>query len=1146
MKKRLSVLLTLILLLSSIFSGSIAAESIYTVKDGDVLWKIAKQYNLSWEDLSDYNTLANPHLIYVGQKIKVPSADELAASKAPEQTVTILATSDLHGRIYPYDYAIDAADTDAGLAKIATLIKEERANSKNVVLMDLGDTVQDNSAELFNSDPVHPMVKALNLLKYDTWTLGNHEFNFEKSFLDNNIKTFKGTVLSANITKADGSYFVKPYTIINRNGVKIAVVGITPPAVPQWEAAAPAHFDGLTFNPTIESTKKVLEEIKGKYDILVGAFHLGQTGEYDYAGAEAIANECPEFDVIFMGHAHSKIAEVEVNGVKLVEPGAYGWALSKAEIKVVKAEGAYSVESVMTSNLESMNVEADAEVLEAFAYVNEKSIEDANIVVGTVTETYVDRVDYITGQSKVTTMPTIQVEDSSLIDLINDVQLFYTKAEISSAAAFKSEMNLVAGDFKKKDVANIYLYPNTLMGVNITGKNLKAYMEWSASYFNTYVPGDVTVSFDQNIRGYNYDMFAGIVYDIDLSQPAGSRIKNATIKGKAINDDQVYKLAVNNYRFGTLLGLKLVEATDKYYDSYELMQDAGRIRDLIIKYIREQRDGKATPSVDNNWKLIGNTFEHPLKAQALDMVKSGEIEIPVSADGRTLNIESVNIYKLIKEGVFPDYKSITILHTNDMHGFFVEGAYDGMGAAKMMTFFDKMRALSANTLTLDAGDATQGANIVTLTKGENAIKILNALSYDAMTLGNHEFDYGSEQLLKNITAADFPMLAANITVTATGKDYATPYIIKEVDGLKVAIFGLATPETTYKTHPDNVVGLTFKDPFETAKALVPTLKAQADIVIGLVHLGDEGEYVNSKLAGIEGLDVVIDGHSHSTYANGKLVDGLLIASTGEKTKNVGVIELSVKDKTIVSKDAYLYTKAQSLSSTDEPTMKALIDTLQAVNSEIENEVVASTPEVLVGEKAVVRTGESNLGNLIAESLLDISGADVALTNGGGIRSSIDVGDITKGEVLTVLPYGNTVRVIEVTGADLVAAIENGVSDYPVAKGAFPHIAGMTVEFDSSKEKSNRVVSLKIGGVAVDLTKTYTLATNDYLVAGGDTYSMFVGKKVVAEYGAMDEVLINFINKNGIEKGALTGRIKDISAATTAVIFDFFAFFKKAA
>jgi 5'-nucleotidase len=488
--------------------------------------------------------------------------------------------------------------------------------------------------------------------------------------------------------------------------------------------------------------------------------------------------------------------------------------------------------------------------------------------------------------------------------------------------------------------------------------------------------------------------------------------------------------------------------------------------------------------------------------------------------------------------MFPDYKSLTLLHTNDMHGFFVEGTYDGMGAAKMATYFKMMEAENPNTLILDAGDATQGANLVTLSKGEKAFDILNALGYDAMATGNHEFDYDQAQLLSNVALADFPVLAANIK-NADGSDFLTPYVIKEVDGLKVAIFGLITPDTTFLSHPDNSVGLTFEDPIETAAELVPMLSEEADVVVALVHLGDQGsDYTSTALANaVEGMDIIIDGHSHSTYPYGEMVNGTLIASTGEKTKNIGVIEFAIKADEVVSLDAHLFTKAQSLSLEDDAAVAAIVDAIKADNAVIEDEIVSKTTEILDGERANVRIGETNLGNLIAESLLDVSGADVALTNGGGIRASIDVGDITKGEVLTVLPYGNTVRVIELTGADIWAAIENGITDYPEQKGAFPHIAGMTVEFDSSKEANSRVVSIEIGGVAIDLSKTYTLATNDYLVSGGDGYTMFTGKNVVAEFGAMDEVLIDFINANGTEKGAITDRLKDIAGVVTSFIFD---------
>ncbi len=240
------------------------------------------------------------------------------------------------------------------------------------------------------------------------------------------------------------------------------------------------------------------------------------------------------------------------------------------------------------------------------------------------------------------------------------------------------------------------------------------------------------------------------------------------------------------------------------------------------------------------------------------------------------------------------------------------------------------------------------------------------------------------------------------------------------------------------------------------------------------------------------------------------------------------IELTLKDGMVVSKVASMFTKDQAAELTDDVAMTALVGEIKAANDIITEEVVAESPVVLDGEKPNVRTGETNLGNILAESLLDISGADVAFTNGGGIRSSIDVGPVTKGEVLTVLPYGNTVRVIELTGADVLAAIENGIDSYPEAKGAFPHIAGMTVTFDSSKEAGSRVVELKIAGTLVDPAATYTLATNDFLVSGGDGYSMFKGKKVVAEFGAMDEVLIDYMNGNGFDKAVEDDRIKDIA------------------
>jgi len=569
----------------------------------------------------------------------------LATIVSAATTITILQTSDMHGRIYPHDYALDANDKDAGFAKIKVLVDKERSVNPNVILIDCGDTIQDNSAELFNDLPVHPMISAMNMMNYDVWALGNHEFNFELSFLEKNIKAFNGAVLSANIYKKGTSErWVQPYNIFKKQGVRVAVVGMIPPAIPTWESATPQHYEGLAFTDPMKETEKVVTELAGKYDVLIGAYHIGPKGEPGYDGLEEIARKFPQFDVLFAGHAHAKYNK-EINGVKIIEPGQYGWALAKADIEVIMEGDSYKVSSISTVNIESKEIKPDQNILDKFKFVHEESVADANLVVGKIGKDFVENVDYITGKAEVTTMPTSQLFDSAIIDLINDVQMHFTGADVSSAALFNVGSNLKAGDFKKKDVAYIYKYPNTLIGLNITGENLKKYMEWSAAYYNTHKPGDLTISFNEKIRGYNYDMFSGVTYEIDLSKEAGNRVINAEIRGKALDFKKTYKLAVNNYRFGTLIKLGLVTDENKYYDSVAKYSDVpdGRIRDLIIKYTKETKNGTLNPTVDYNWKLVGFSIDKSQQAMAFEMIRNGTLTIPVSEDGRTLNIKAITV-----------------------------------------------------------------------------------------------------------------------------------------------------------------------------------------------------------------------------------------------------------------------------------------------------------------------------------------------------------------------------------------------------------------------------------------------------------------------------------------------------------------------
>lgn len=480
---------------------------------------------------------------------------------------------------------------------------------------------------------------------------------------------------------------------------------------------------------------------------------------------------------------------------------------------------------------------------------------------------------------------------------------------------------------------------------------------------------------------------------------------------------------------------------------------------------------------------------------------------------------------------------LVILHTNDTHSRILEGKYDGMGFAKLAAQVAKVRAENPNVLLLDAGDTLHGQTFATLNKGDSIVQLLNLMKYDAMTPGNHDFNYGQAQLLTLAGKMSFPLLSANIK-KADGTTLLAASAIKEIGGLKVGLFGLSTPETAYKTHPNNVAGLTFADPIAEAKAMVAQLQDKTDVIVCISHLGlDEGsEFTSKKVAeAVTGIDVIVDGHSHTVLNEGMKVGSTLIGQTGEYDKNLGMIELSVVSGKVTSSKASLFTKEQAAALVPDTALTTLITDLDKANKLITDVKVGTSAVVLNGERGKVRRGETNLGNLITAAMLDTTGADVAFTNGGGIRASIDIGDITRGEIITVLPFGNYVVVKNVTGQDLLDALELGVGKYPEENGPFPHVAGIQFTFDAGKAAGSRIVSATVKGSPINPKATYVLATNDFMAAGGDGYKMFADDKIQGEFPALDEILATYIAKSGAVSPVTDGRVKVIEAPTVTPV-----------
>ncbi|MGB6127849.1 MAG: 5'-nucleotidase C-terminal domain-containing protein [Psychrilyobacter sp.] len=472
-----------------------------------------------------------------------------------------------------------------------------------------------------------------------------------------------------------------------------------------------------------------------------------------------------------------------------------------------------------------------------------------------------------------------------------------------------------------------------------------------------------------------------------------------------------------------------------------------------------------------------------------------------------------------------------VMHVNDTHGRVEAGKYDGMGLARVSTIVKQTRAEDPNVLFLDAGDTIHGTVFAALTKGGSVVRVMNEMGYDAMTTGNHDYNYGLDRIEKLQNTMNFPVVVSNLTYKDTGEKAFKPYTIKTLpNGVRVGIFGLATPETAYKTNPTNVEAVTFDDPIASAKESVIALEAQGvNYIIALSHLGmdEDSFYTSIKVAQeVDGIDLIVDGHSHTTLEEGMWVKETLIVQSGFYDKNLGEVTIKLGENGSKVETAKLFTKEYAMENVQEdPAVRAIIDEVNTENEKITSVVVGETPILLDGERNDVRAGETNLGDMITEAMLTKTGAEGVITNGGGIRASIQKGTITRGNIISVLPFGNYVVVKEITGQDLKDAVENGVQSYPDARGAFPHVAGFTFKFDPMNEVGNKVYDITFNnGEKIDLTRTYKIATNDFMAVGGDKYTSLKGKKTVNEYESIEEILGEYIKTSGITHTAVDGRV----------------------
>ncbi|KAA0548364.1 bifunctional 2',3'-cyclic-nucleotide 2'-phosphodiesterase/3'-nucleotidase [Bacillus sp. BGMRC 2118] len=1149
----------------------------------------------------------------------------------------ILETTDVHGMIMDYDYYQDKSTIEYGLARTAELIKEARIEEPNNLLFDNGDLLQGNpltdyvaKIKKLGADEVHPIFKVYNLLKYDAATLGNHEFNYGLPFLDNALEEANFPYVNANVYEEDNDsdntndkHRFEPYkiidkTVVDENGVeqhiKVGVIGLVTPQIMQWDKA---NLEGqVKVEDIVTTAEKYVPQMKAEgADIVVALAHTG----YDSAaeagtGAENAVlplSKVEGIDAILFGHKHvvfpgltgTGIADGKINGVAAVEAGNWGNNLGVVDLRLEKVNDTWTVASSQTAARSIFKSYKDA----AGKTIREPLVDGADAeVVAAIKEAHDGTLDYVRGEIGQTTAPMYsyfaRVQDDPTIQIVNNAQTWYVEKYIaeklpeykdvpvlSAGAPFKAGRqgisdytNIETGTLSIKSANDLYLYPNTLKAVELTGAQVKEWLEMSAGQFKQLDPNstDTQELINYSFEPFNFDVIDGVKYEIDVTQPAkynldgtvadasASRIKNLTMPdGTPVDLNQKFVVVTNNYRasgggnFPGLAGSKLV------------VDSADENRQILMDYITEQ--GTINPSADQNWKVVSSnkntkvTFRSSPNAVGKITDNPHITSSGTNADG--WGLYEMNLDQLVAEEPVSETVNVQLLGINDLHGQLdtvrtvkdKEGNITSKsGSIEYLAAYLKQREATNpnNTLMLHAGDAVgASAPVSALLQDEPTIRFLNEIGFDAGTIGNHEFDEGVGEMLRLINGgehpktvekygafegADFPYVAANVQYKDSKELILDPYTIKEVDGVKVGIIGVVTTGTPNIVIPSMVENVEFTDEVTAINKYAQELKDKGvKSIVVLAHnpglsnrdgSNATGEVVTFANAVDDEVDVIFGGHDHK-YLNAVVDNKLLVQSYsyGTAFSDVDlVIDRATGD--VVTKTAEIVDTTHA-NITPDAEVKAQLDEYKEAIAPIINEVIGYTDVELT--RTPSPSGEQVLGNVIADSMRAEMDTDMAFMNPGGIRNDIDAGEITWGELFNVQPFGNDLIKMTVTGDVIRELLNQQWADPTRAK--MLQISGLFYTYDDSLDYGSRILDIYLeNGEEIDPAGEYTITVNNFMAGGGDGYGALL-KGTDKLQGPTDlDAFVKFIKNNELNYTGYEDRFLKVDSSEELVGWQF--------
>jgi len=1015
------------------------------------------------------------------------AANRRTVSPAESFDLVVAATTDVHGRLTGWDYYAGSADSLRGLSRAATIVDSVRtANPDRVVLVDAGDLLQGNplafvGARVDTTGP-HPVIAAMNVMRYDAAAVGNHEFNYGLSTLGRAIREASFPFLAANAYLANGARAYPAFVIVKRGDVRVGIVGATTPGSMLWDRD---NLRGrVVIRDIVPEVRTAVADARAKgADVIVVTLHSGLTGQSSYDTvttglpsenvAARVAREVPGIDLLVFGHSHQELADSVIGTTRLLQPKNWATSVGVAHLVVERSAGQWRIASSRGTTVQSAGHAESPAVVSAVSRAHTATIAYVNRPVGTTASAW-------RGDSA-------RVRDTPLMDFVLEVERRTAGADLAAGSAFSLDAALDAGPVTVAELARLYPYDNTLRAVRISGRQLRDYLEFSARYYRTFVgdTGRTTPLVNERIPGYNFDIVAGADYVMDVSRPIGSRVTTLSVKGKPVADTDTFTLALNNYRQSGGGGYAMLQGAPVVYDKQQ------ELRQLLIDEVTRQRRLEPNAYFTPNWRL-----EPAPAVEAAYLAMHRNTAEPAGGPVRTPPARgAAGIPRPHPTPLpVPPGRTLRIIATNDFHGSF-EPRPDSAGirrggAAYVATVITQARAECAarttcTSMLLDGGDMFQGSAASNRTYGATVVELYNKLGYSAAALGNHEWDWGRDSLRARMRQARYPILGANVRF-ADGRDVAwmPDDTLISVGGVKVGVIGVSTVETPRTTLVLNIADLTFPAPAPLVNERARALRARgAEAVVVVAHAGAfcqrasageptcDGEIIDLARGITERVDAIVSGHTHS-FVNTH-VNGIPIVQARSHGRAVGVIDVPLGGgaATIDVRDVL------ADSVVPNPGVDSLVKRVVAAVAAEMGRPIAQIAEPLR------RSGRQYaLGNLIADAQRAAGKGDVAVMNNGGIRADLQAGQATYGSLFEIHPFANTLYRLTVRGRDLRAYLERLVGRDEINA----HVSGVTIVYAPAKPPGSRLVSVAMAnGQPLRDDATYTLVLTNFLVAGGD-------------------------------------------------------------